>query len=310
MNKKKLLDVAERRLLFFILSIVAMVVLPGFIYVMMNHKTLFSPGSLFLYVLFMVEFVLYFDIIYKKCQPGHLLMVINLSVLFLFIRFITVFVSFVLISRGIGSGDLFILYDMWYAQPLIPIIQIVIFYFIMTDVLIMFVPQLLKEEYLKATSSLELLEDELAQIEIEKETKEKIEETDDDVFSQILSFNALPLSLKKFPNIEGVLIINDEGLVVWKDVPHYINVEDVSGRFLQVVRESSKIGDTLQSEGIAKIVFETGKNTVLILPLMRKFSVVFIFTKKIVLDEIENRLRNFSLVLKEFLERRYKEIRG
>jgi len=310
MDKKKLLEVAERRLLFFILSMVVMVMLPGFIYVMTSGKTLFSPGSLFLYVLFIVEFILYFDNIYKKCQPGHLLMVVNLSVLFLFIRFITVFVSFVLISRYIGSGDLFVLYDMWYAQPLIPIIQIVIFYFVMTDILIALVPQLLKEEYLKATPSLELLEDELTQIEIVKETKGKIEETDDDVFSQILSFNALPLSLKKIPNIEGVLIINDEGLVVWKDVPHYISVEDVSGRFLQVVKELSKISNILQSEGIARIILETGKNTILILPLMKEFSMVFIFTKKIVLDEIENRLRNFSLVLKEFLERRYKEMRG
>lgn len=233
-------------------------------------------------------------------------MVINLSILFLFIRFIAVFVSFLLISQGVGSGDLMILYKMWYAQPLIPILQVIIFYFIMTDVLVVLVPHLLKEEYLVVTTPLELTEEELVRV----DKKEAVKEEEGDVFSQILSFNALPLALKKFEDLEGALIINNEGLVIWKDIPNYISAEDIAGRFLQVMRESLKIDEELQSAGLSSIVFETSRNSVLIFPVMREFCVVFIFSRKIAVAEIENRLKNFSIVLKEFLERRYKGMKG
>ncbi len=302
MKKEQIIKIQERRLLFFILSIFLMIILPGFVYIGTSGKTLFSPGSLLFYVLFVIEFIFYQQFLTRRCKPGNTFMVISLSFLFMFIRFITVFSSFLLIGPHIGAEDIVILYKMWYAQPLIPIIQIFIFYTILPDILVTLEPHLLKEEYLKEVKQFDIPDEELLDIKDKTEVKEE----SDDVFSQILSLNALALCFGKFPYLEGLIISSGEGTILWKEAPNYIHAEMISGRFNQIIKESLRADHILHGSGITKIIIETNRNTTLCVPLTRDFIVIFIFTKKISLNEIENKIKNFSLVLNEFIEREYK----
>ena len=86
---------------------------------------------------------------------------------------------------------------------------------------------------LKEAKQFDISDEELINIEDKTEVKEE----SDDVFSQILSLNAIALCFSKFPYLEGLIISSGEGTVVWKETPNYIHAEMISGRFNQIIKD-------------------------------------------------------------------------
>jgi predicted regulator of Ras-like GTPase activity (Roadblock/LC7/MglB family) len=124
-------------------------------------------------------------------------------------------------------------------------------------------------------------------------------------FIQVFGFDELAGVVRKTPGLEGFVILSNEGLVVWRDLPIRIDVEEVSARLLS---HQSQLGALTADGGLSRLrrlVLQTRDHLLCVVELNANFGLVLVYGARTSLEELDARVEMLARTTREFLQWKY-----
>ncbi len=124
-------------------------------------------------------------------------------------------------------------------------------------------------------------------------------------FIQVFSYEELTGVIRKSPGLEGFVIYNEEGLVVWKDIPMKIDVDALAAR---IMSGGTQLGRVVLDSGLSRlrrIAIESRDHHILSTTLNQSFGMIIIFSSRTQQDEMFTRISILSKTAREFLQWKY-----
>jgi len=124
-------------------------------------------------------------------------------------------------------------------------------------------------------------------------------------FVQVFSYDELEGVLRKTAGLKGFVLFNNEGLVVWSDLP---GVGDIDSLASQMMSLTSQIGRTLEDSGLnrmQKVVSQTKDSTLILHELNANFGLVLVYDNQTKMVEIDAKASVLVKTAREFLQWKY-----
>lgn len=124
-------------------------------------------------------------------------------------------------------------------------------------------------------------------------------------YVQVFSFEELAAQLKKSPGLEGFIINNDEGFIVWRDLPMNLDADVLTAR---VVESTRSLGSLMAGSGLSRVRrvgIESRDHTLYAGPLNQSFGLILIFSARSSAEETQSRVQMLMKTAREFLQWKY-----
>lgn len=124
-------------------------------------------------------------------------------------------------------------------------------------------------------------------------------------FIQVFSYQELSAQLKKNPGLEGFIIYNDEGLVVWQELPLKIDTEALTCRLMSL---NGGIGRLMLESGLSRVrrcLIESRDHHVLATTLNQNFGIILIYNGRTPITQVYSRISVICKSAREFLQWKY-----
>lgn len=129
-------------------------------------------------------------------------------------------------------------------------------------------------------------------------------------FVQVFSFEELSGVLRKSTGLEGFLIYSSEGLLVWRDLPLRLEVDDLVA---QLSASHSQLSGQVERGGLTRVTrlsMEMRDHLVFTAPLNAGFGIVLVYSSRVSPAECFSRLSNVARTSREFLQWKYPALSG
>jgi predicted regulator of Ras-like GTPase activity (Roadblock/LC7/MglB family) len=124
-------------------------------------------------------------------------------------------------------------------------------------------------------------------------------------FVQVFSFEELAGFLRKTSGLEGFLILSGEGLVVWRDLPARLQVDEIGARLQNMAADTSEITEGTGLARLRSSMFQTREHLVVVSELNQNFSLILFYNARTSLADCESRLTMLVRTAREFLQWKY-----
>ena len=129
-------------------------------------------------------------------------------------------------------------------------------------------------------------------------------------FVQVFSFEELSGVLHKSTGLEGFLIYNNEGLLVWRDLPLRLEVDDLVAQLSSAHHQLSGRIERGGLTRISRLAIELRDHLVFVAPLNAGFGMVLVYSSRVSPAECFGRLGNVARTTREFLQWKYPALSG
>lgn len=129
-------------------------------------------------------------------------------------------------------------------------------------------------------------------------------------FVQVFSFEELSGVLRKSTGLEGFLIYNNEGLLVWRDLPMRLEVDDLVA---QLSSSHHQLSGRVERGGltrVSRLAIELRDHLVFVAPLNAGFGMVLVYSGRVSPADCFARLGNVARTAREFLQWKYPALSG
>lgn len=129
-------------------------------------------------------------------------------------------------------------------------------------------------------------------------------------FVQVFSFEELSGVLRKSSGLEGFLIYNTEGLLVWRDLPLRLEVDDLVA---QLSSSHAQLSGRVERGGltrVSRLAMELRDHLVFVAPLNAGFGMVLVYSGRVSPADCFSRLGNVARTAREFLAWKYPALSG
>lgn len=195
---------------------------------------------------------------------------------------------------------------LWMGNPLSIFLQILIIGLILPHLLREFAPGLLGKQ-LNKLISLETQSGEETTTST-SQTSEQPPASKVSTVYNIYSFHELDTLLTKTIGLEGFIIYNEEGLIVWQNTRIKIDAERL---VIEAIRSADKIKTWTTELGLlpcTKILLETSSHCILNGFVNRIFGYILIFTRTLPLEEMQYRVSVLGESISGFLKTHYRAL--
>lgn len=124
-------------------------------------------------------------------------------------------------------------------------------------------------------------------------------------FIQVFSFEELTAVLRKSPGLEGFIVYNEEGLVVWRDFPLKVDLDVLTASLLG---HNIALGHLMVNSGLTRVrrmVLESREHYLLATTLNQNFGLILLFNNRTPQQDIQSRLAILAKTAREFLQWKY-----
>lgn len=124
-------------------------------------------------------------------------------------------------------------------------------------------------------------------------------------FIQVFSFQELAAQLKKNPGLEGFIIFNDEGLVVWRDLPLRVDTDALACR---IMNYTSAFDRLMTDGGLARMkrcILQSRDHYLMTMTLNQNFGLILLFSGRTPMPQIHGRIDVITKSTREFLQWKY-----
>ncbi len=250
-------------------------------------------------ILIIIELLIYFVAALVMNPKATIGMAFANSVLFIILRGFAAFIGVLAYGAISASMDSSAALRIW-LNPISMVIQIVVILFAGPYILAILIPELLGKDV-----SDQLRGDTRSSAAPRKKAPQSIETNPAGGFIQVFSFDELEGVIKKTPGLEGYIIYNDEGLVVWHSLPLKIEVDSLTAR---LVGYCTQVGQLSLNSGLTKarrVVVENKEHHVLTTSLNQNFGMILMFSSRISQEEMYSRIGVLTKSTREYLQWKY-----
>ncbi|MBI5153963.1 hypothetical protein HZA57_01895 [Candidatus Poribacteria bacterium] len=124
-------------------------------------------------------------------------------------------------------------------------------------------------------------------------------------FIQVFSYEELSGVLRKTQGLEGYIIYNSEGLIVWRDLPLRLELDALIAKLM--VR-AYQIGEVVAETGLArvrKVVVESRDHYIFVTQLNQNFGMLLVYNTQVSASECFGKLGVLAKSAREFLQWKY-----
>jgi len=129
-------------------------------------------------------------------------------------------------------------------------------------------------------------------------------------FVQVFSFEELSGVLRKSTGLEGFLIYNNEGLLVWRDLPMRLEVDDLVAQLSSSHHQLSARVERGGLTRVSRLAIELRDHLVFVAPLNAGFGIVLVYSGRVSPADCFARLGNVARTAREFLQWKYPALSG
>jgi predicted regulator of Ras-like GTPase activity (Roadblock/LC7/MglB family) len=124
-------------------------------------------------------------------------------------------------------------------------------------------------------------------------------------FIQVFSFDELTAQFKKNPGLEGFVIYNEEGLVVWKDFPLKLNIEELTSQLMVKTEQLSQVTYNGGLSRVQRIILQNRDHYLMTATLNQNFGLMVMFNSRTSVNEVTARIDIIVKTAREFLQWKY-----
>lgn len=124
-------------------------------------------------------------------------------------------------------------------------------------------------------------------------------------FIQVFSLQELQSMFRKSIGMEGFIIYTAEGLVLWKDMPIRLDVDELTARIHALMEEAATTIEEFGLTRVRKTVIESREHTIFQTRLNPNFGLIMLFAGSVKIDECWTRLGVLARTTKEYLQWKY-----
>lgn len=286
----------DKNLLLVLLTLAALVTLP------MALAGLRPPtGGIGLFpIVIFVEVLIYFIAAMVMNSRANAGMAAGTAIIMLLLRGVCSFlgaIAYTAFSETAGGADL----PLMWANPASAIIQVIILVVAGPYILALLVPEFIgRDEADKLKGG-----DAPSAAARRPQTSGSMESVPTGGYVQVFSFEELAAQLKKSPGLEGFIVNNDEGFIVWRDLPMNLDADSLTAR---VVESTGSLGGLMANSGLSRvrrIAVESRDHLLFAGPLNQSFGLILIFSARSSAEETQSRVQMLMKTAREFLQWKY-----
>lgn len=124
-------------------------------------------------------------------------------------------------------------------------------------------------------------------------------------FIQVFSYEELAGIVRKTQGLEGFIITNHEGLIVWRDLPLRIEADELSARLMA---QCARVGTVVDDGGLSRLkrlIVETRDHKIGVVELNANFGLILIYGSRASMSESDSRMSVVARTTREFLQWKY-----
>lgn len=255
-------------------------------------------------VVLIVEFVVYFVLSMLTNPRISLPGIAAVSFGMVSIRFlgslVAMMVGGLVVAQGTPAGEM--LLGMWVGNPMSIFLQAVVVVIAFPHLMAEVAPEIVSREVRgKLVDSTETA---LPRTE-DAQASGLMETSPSGGFIQVFSFEELSGVVRKSHGLEGFLVFNNEGLVVWRDLPIRLDIDELIAR---VGNGFSDLDRTSRSIGVGEVRrmhLETTEHLLHAAQLDENFGLLLVYNKQTSIPETYSRVAVVSRTVQEFLQWKY-----
>ncbi len=290
---------APQKKLFYFLGGLAIFLIP---FLFLNLPSWQQTIEKYLFVVILVEFFIYLFMGLWQSDGRQIIHILVCSVAMCVARIILCIIgSFIYASMGtLVFSDIFM--KLWIGNPLAQLLQILLMLAFIPYILVFIAPGLFSDEDRKILFPTEVKP---PKQELSRESH-LIEPMDG--FIRVYSFQELQNCFRKTIGLEGFIIYDTNGLIIWEDLAINFDIQKLVVRFMQLDKNMDgfiKDFDFIINERIA---IETPGHMLFNIKMKGGFYLIAFFNKKIQLPDIYPRMKVLTKSTEELLKSRYQII--
>ncbi|MCB2153547.1 roadblock/LC7 domain-containing protein [bacterium] len=124
-------------------------------------------------------------------------------------------------------------------------------------------------------------------------------------FIQSFSYDELAGVIKKSHGLEGFLIYNSEGLIVWRDFPLRMDLDRLVAKITSLQRQMGAVVEDAGLTRMRKVMVESKEHLIFITDLNQNFGLVMVYNSQVSPEDCYTRLAVISKSAREFLQWKY-----
>jgi predicted regulator of Ras-like GTPase activity (Roadblock/LC7/MglB family) len=279
---------------------VAIVFLIPFFAMRTPQEMIFSPLLVPLVVLF--EVILYFIYISFRRETIEIVPYIVLAVLVVLFRFAASLLgAFFLAVQAQGhlGNDLL---QLWIGRPVSVLLQIAVIMLLLPHVVALTAPGMLVKDDREKLSKESLSVEESESVSAFALVSEA---TPLGGFVRTYDFTELQDYFRKVVGLEGFVLTNDEGLIIWQDLQIRLDIDTLVVRYQLFDREMGRLTKQFGLQKLYRWVLQTREHFICYVALGSTFSLLLFFNTQLSLAEIASKLDMLVRTVLELLNTRY-----
>jgi len=124
-------------------------------------------------------------------------------------------------------------------------------------------------------------------------------------FIQAYDFDEVAALVRKSPSVEGMLITSNEGLVVWRDLPLRLDVDEVAAQLEAAQASTGDLFDRYAIGAPRMTLYQTPMHTICHSALDGNFGLILFYRAEASTQEIQARFGVLARTVQEFLHWKY-----
>ncbi len=287
----------SRLAVFIIIAALGLIAAPM---VFANQASPFDNLQVWAPIVVAVEIGLYFLLTLFTNSRMTIGAVFGLSIALVIFRCVGSMIGFslqhILLSDQSGTGPAAL--QFWIGNPIAVAVQVVTLILVTPHVLEALTPDMVDKEFRNKLSG--------SATPVQTATSHHtVDSNPQGGFIQVFSFEELAAVVRKAPGLEGFLIFSQEGLIVWRDLPMRVEVDEIAARLMS---KSDQIGNTMGAAGLSKmrrLMIESREHLIFITALNQNFGLILLFNGRTKMSDCEGRIGILAKTAREFLQWKY-----
>ncbi|MEQ8821232.1 MAG: roadblock/LC7 domain-containing protein [Sumerlaeia bacterium] len=124
-------------------------------------------------------------------------------------------------------------------------------------------------------------------------------------FIQVFSYDELTAVIRKSHGLEGFIIYNNEGLIVWRDLPIRLESDRLVAKLMALHDQLADVVEASSLSRVRKVMVESREHLVFITPLNQNFGMIMVYNQSTTPSESFTRLAVIAKTTREFLQWKY-----
>lgn len=191
--------------------------------------------------------------------------------------------------------------NMWVGHPIVIALQVGLILMLGSHVMAALMPEVVGEDFVARLRS----SSENAPATKTPATAPVVQASPTGGFVQVFSFDELTATIRKVQGLEGFILYNEEGLIVWRDLPMRIEADAVVAKVLSLNNQYAGLMEASGLTRVRRVMVESREHFLFSTPLNQTFGLILLFNSRVPSEDILSKVGYVSKTAREFLQWKY-----